>query len=84
MAVRSVAKGVMKDHLIVVANNMTCTGDLNGFNTAGYKAMFRSLKIQVPFTEATLYVSNIPFFCDFNFFRPIYILTQWKPMLSNC
>ncbi|KAJ1698283.1 hypothetical protein LUZ63_006795 [Rhynchospora breviuscula] len=55
MAIRGVAKGVMKDHLIVVANNMTCTGNLNGFNTAGYKAMFRLLKIQVPFTEATLY-----------------------------
>ncbi|XP_078175644.1 DNA-directed RNA polymerase V subunit 1-like isoform X2 [Carex rostrata] len=55
IAVRGVAKGVMKDHLIVVANNMACTGNLNGFNIAGYKAMFRSLKIQVPFTEATLY-----------------------------
>ncbi|KAJ3708734.1 hypothetical protein LUZ61_012439 [Rhynchospora tenuis] len=55
MAIRGVAKGVMKDHLIVVANNMTCTGNLNGFNTAGYKAMFQSLKFQVPFTEATLY-----------------------------
>ncbi|KAJ3696209.1 hypothetical protein LUZ60_001586 [Juncus effusus] len=55
MAVKGVAKGVLKEHLIIVANSMTCTGNLNGFNTSGYKAMFRSLKIQVPFTEATLY-----------------------------
>ncbi|XP_078148632.1 DNA-directed RNA polymerase V subunit 1-like [Carex rostrata] len=55
IAVSGVAKGVMKDHLIVVANNMTFTGNLNGFNIAGYKTMLQSLKIQVPFTEATLY-----------------------------
>ncbi|KAL5213175.1 hypothetical protein ABZP36_024022 [Zizania latifolia] len=52
--VRMVAKGVLKDHLVLVANSMTCTGNLNGFNTGGYKATFRSLKVQVPFTESTL------------------------------
>ncbi|KAG1358867.1 DNA-directed RNA polymerase V subunit 1 [Cocos nucifera] len=53
-SITKVAKGVLKDHLILVANSMTCTGNLIGFNTAGYKALFRSLKVQVPFTEATL------------------------------
>lgn len=54
-AVKMVAKGVLKDHLILVANSMTCTGNLIGFNTSGYKATFRSLKVQVPFTESTLF-----------------------------
>ncbi|CAN6277580.1 unnamed protein product [Urochloa humidicola] len=53
--VKMVSKGVLKDHLILVANSMTCTGDLIGFNTGGYKATFRSLKVQVPFTESTLF-----------------------------
>lgn len=52
-----VAKDVLKDHLVLVANSMTFTGNLNGFNNAGYKATFRSLKVQVPFTESTLIVS---------------------------
>ncbi|XP_006646896.1 DNA-directed RNA polymerase V subunit 1 [Oryza brachyantha] len=52
--VRMVAKDVLKDHLVLVANSMTFTGNLNGFNTAGYKTTFRSLKVQVPFTESTL------------------------------
>ncbi|AQK60576.1 DNA-directed RNA polymerase V subunit 1 [Zea mays] len=53
--VKMVNKGVLKDHLILVANSMTCTGNLIGFNIAGYKATFRSLKVQVPFTESTLF-----------------------------
>ncbi|KAG2648561.1 DNA-directed RNA polymerase V subunit 1-like [Panicum virgatum] len=53
--VKMVAKGVLKDHLILVANSMTCTGNLYGFNTGGYKATFRSLKVQVPFTVSTLF-----------------------------
>ncbi|KAM0861018.1 hypothetical protein ACQ4PT_046172 [Festuca glaucescens] len=52
---KTVAKGILKDHLVLVANSMTCTGNLNGFNNAGYKATFRSLKVQVPFTESTLF-----------------------------
>ncbi|XP_062224054.1 DNA-directed RNA polymerase V subunit 1-like [Phragmites australis] len=53
--IKMVSKNVLKDHLILVANSMTCTGNLNGFNTGGYKATFRSLKVQVPFTESTLF-----------------------------
>ncbi|KAF8776332.1 hypothetical protein HU200_003555 [Digitaria exilis] len=53
--VKMVSKGVLKDHLILVSNSMTCTGNLIGFNTSGYKATFRSLKVQVPFTESTLF-----------------------------
>ncbi|KAJ4951041.1 hypothetical protein NE237_027873 [Protea cynaroides] len=54
-SVTMVAKGVLKEHLILVANSMTCTGNLIGFNRGGYKALFRSLNVQVPFTEATLF-----------------------------
>lgn len=53
--VKMVSRGVLKDHLILVSNSMTCTGNLNGFNTGGYKSTFRSLKVQVPFTESTLF-----------------------------
>jgi hypothetical protein len=51
---KTVAKGVLKDHLVPVARSLTCSGNLNGFNNAGYKVTFRSLKMQVPLTESTL------------------------------
>ncbi|WOL06512.1 DNA-directed RNA polymerase V subunit 1 isoform X1 [Canna indica] len=54
-SIRMVAKGVMKEHLLLVASSMTCSGNLIGFNTSGYKALFRSFKVQVPFTAATLF-----------------------------
>ncbi|XP_042474124.1 DNA-directed RNA polymerase V subunit 1-like [Zingiber officinale] len=54
-SIRMVSKGVMKEHLLLVANSITCTGNLVGFNTGGYKALFRSFKVQVPFTAATLF-----------------------------
>ncbi|RWW26786.1 hypothetical protein GW17_00008812 [Ensete ventricosum] len=56
-SIKMVSKGVMKEHLLLVANSMTCTGKLIGFNTGGYKALFRSFKVEVPFTTATLFVS---------------------------
>ena len=37
-----------------LANSMTCAGNLIGFNSGGYKALSRSLNIQVSFTKATL------------------------------
>ncbi|XBI44264.1 hypothetical protein VPH35_108919 [Triticum aestivum] len=49
----TVAKGILKDHLILVANSMTCTGNLNGFHKGGYNATLRSLKVQAPFTQST-------------------------------
>jgi DNA-directed RNA polymerase-5 subunit 1 len=52
---KTVAKGILKDHLVPVASNMTCSGNLNGFNNAGYKATFYPLKVQVPLTESTLF-----------------------------
>jgi DNA-directed RNA polymerase-5 subunit 1 len=52
---KTVAKGILKDHLEPVASNTTCSGNLNGFNNAGYKATFRPLKVQVPLTESTLF-----------------------------
>ncbi|XP_057977242.1 DNA-directed RNA polymerase V subunit 1 [Malania oleifera] len=54
-SVAMVAKGVLKEHLILLANSMTCAGNLVGFNVGGYKTLSRSLNIQVPFTEATLF-----------------------------
>lgn len=53
-SVMLVTKGVLKDHLVLLANSMTCAGNLIGFNIGGIKALSRSLDVQVPFTEATL------------------------------
>ena len=52
---KTVAKGILKDHLVPVASSTTCSSNLNGFNNAGYKATFRPLKVQVPLTESTLF-----------------------------
>jgi DNA-directed RNA polymerase-5 subunit 1 len=52
---KTVAKGILKDHLVPAASSTTCSGKLNGFNNAGYKATFRPLKVQVPLTEFTLF-----------------------------
>jgi DNA-directed RNA polymerase-5 subunit 1 len=52
---KTVAKGILKDHQVLVASSMTCSGNLNGFNNAVYKATFRPLKVQVPLTESTLF-----------------------------
>ena len=42
-------KEILKDHLILVADSMTYTSikKRKGFNNAGYKATFRSLKVQM-------------------------------------
>jgi DNA-directed RNA polymerase-5 subunit 1 len=52
---KTVAKGILKDHPVPVASNATCSGNLNGFNNAGYKATFHPLKVPVPLTESTLF-----------------------------
>jgi DNA-directed RNA polymerase-5 subunit 1 len=52
---KMVAKGILKDHLVPMASNTTCSGNLNGFNNAGYKATFHPLKVQVPLIESTLF-----------------------------
>jgi hypothetical protein len=52
---KTVAKGILKDHRVPVASSTTCSGNLNGFNNAGYKVTFRPLKVQVPLTESTLF-----------------------------
>ncbi|XP_019449371.1 PREDICTED: DNA-directed RNA polymerase V subunit 1-like isoform X1 [Lupinus angustifolius] len=54
-SVKMVAKGLLREHLILLASSMTCGGNLVGFNTGGYKALARQLNIQVPFTDATLF-----------------------------
>ena len=45
----------LKDHLMSLANSMTCVGNLIDFNSGGYKALSHSLNIQVSFTETTLF-----------------------------
>jgi DNA-directed RNA polymerase-5 subunit 1 len=52
---KMVAKGILKDHLLLVADGMMSTGIKKRFNNAGYKATFRPLKVQVPLTESTLF-----------------------------
>jgi DNA-directed RNA polymerase-5 subunit 1 len=52
---KTVAKGILKDHLVPVASSTTCSSNLNGFDNAGYKVTFRPLKVQVPLTESTLF-----------------------------
>ncbi|XP_074284698.1 DNA-directed RNA polymerase V subunit 1 [Silene latifolia] len=54
-SVTLVTRGVLKEHLILLASSMTCSGNLVGFNISGIKALCRALSAQVPFTEATLY-----------------------------
>jgi len=63
--VTSVTKGVLKEHLLLLASSMTCAGNLIGFNMSGIKALYRALSVQVPFTEATLYVRNASMLCLF-------------------
>jgi DNA-directed RNA polymerase-5 subunit 1 len=52
---KMVAKGILKYHLVLVADSMMSTSIKKRFNNAGYKATFRPLKVQVPLTESTLF-----------------------------
>jgi DNA-directed RNA polymerase-5 subunit 1 len=52
---KTVAKGILKDHLVLVADSTMSTGIKKRFNNASYKATFRPLKVQVPLTESTLF-----------------------------
>jgi DNA-directed RNA polymerase-5 subunit 1 len=52
---KTVAKGILKDHLVLVADSMMNTDIKKRFNNAGYKATFRPLKVQVRLTESTLF-----------------------------
>jgi hypothetical protein len=52
---KTVTKGILKDHLVPVASSTTCSGNLKGFNNADYKATSCPLKVQVPLTESTLF-----------------------------
>ena len=55
-SVSAVSKGVLKEHLLLLANSMSYSGTLVGFNAGGYKALSKSMNVQVPFTEAMLVV----------------------------
>jgi hypothetical protein len=52
---KTIAKGILKDHLVLVTDSMMNIGIKKGFNNASYKATFRPLKMQVPLTESTLF-----------------------------
>jgi DNA-directed RNA polymerase-5 subunit 1 len=52
---KMVAKGILKDHLVLVVDSMMNTSIKKRFNNAGYKATFRPLKVQVPLIESTLF-----------------------------
>ncbi|KAM0054761.1 putative DNA-directed RNA polymerase [Helianthus debilis subsp. tardiflorus] len=54
-SVSMVTKGMLKEHLLLLASSMTCAGFLVGFNVAGIKALNKTLNFQVPFSEATVY-----------------------------
>jgi hypothetical protein len=55
MTMKMVMKGILKDHLVLVADSMMSTGIKKRFNNAGYKVTSRPLKVQVPLTESTLF-----------------------------
>jgi DNA-directed RNA polymerase-5 subunit 1 len=52
---KTVAKGILKDHLLLLADSMMNTGIKKRSNNADYKATFRPLKVQVPLIESTLF-----------------------------
>ncbi|PWA83620.1 nuclear RNA polymerase D1B [Artemisia annua] len=52
-SVSMVTKGMLKEHLLLLASSMTCAGILVGFNQAGIKALSKALNFQAPFSEAT-------------------------------
>ncbi|XP_042062727.1 DNA-directed RNA polymerase V subunit 1-like [Salvia splendens] len=54
-SVTMVTKGVLKDHLVLLGNSMTCAGTMIGFNAGGIKSLSKSLGVQVPFMNATLF-----------------------------
>jgi hypothetical protein len=70
---KTVAKGILKDHLVLVADSMMNTSIKKRFNNAGYKATFHPLKVQVPPTESTLFT---PMKCMRSLQRDA-ILTHW-------
>ena len=82
-AVGMVTKSVLMEHLITVASSMTCTGSLHGFNRSGYEATFQSLKVQAPFTKATLSVSVVHFFLVPYFGAPVPIANHNTKMRKH-
>jgi DNA-directed RNA polymerase-5 subunit 1 len=52
---KMVAKGILKDHLVLVTDSKMSTGIKKRFNNAGYKTTFHPLKVQVPLIESTLF-----------------------------
>jgi hypothetical protein len=52
---KMVVEGILKYHLVLVADSTMSIGIKERFNNAGYKATFHPLEVQVPLTESTLF-----------------------------
>ena len=68
-------------------NSMTCAGNLIGFNSCSYKVLSRSLNIQVPFTEATLFTPRRCFEravekCYDDFLSSIVVSRSWDKYVA--
>ena len=48
-------RDMLLENFMLLANSVTCVGNLIRFNSGGYKVLSRSLNIQVPFTRTTLF-----------------------------
>nr|GEZ78814.1 DNA-directed RNA polymerase V subunit 1 [Tanacetum cinerariifolium] len=57
-SVSAVTKGIMKEHLLLLATIMICAGMLVGFNQAGIKALSNALNCQALFSEATFFYAT--------------------------
>ena len=73
---------LFKKHLMSLANSMTYARNLIGFNSDCYKALSRSLNIQVSFTETTLFTPRRCFEkanekCYDNFLSSIVASCSW-------
>ncbi|KAH9305391.1 hypothetical protein KI387_009795, partial [Taxus chinensis] len=56
VALEMVGKNVFKEHLLLVSDCIAYTGNIIGFNPAGYRDFYQFMDFPVPFTEGTLKV----------------------------
>ncbi|XP_057854587.2 DNA-directed RNA polymerase V subunit 1 [Cryptomeria japonica] len=56
VALEMVGKNVFKEHLLLLSDCITYTGNIIGFNPAGYRDFYHFMDFPVPFTEGTLKV----------------------------
>jgi DNA-directed RNA polymerase-5 subunit 1 len=73
MTKKMVAKGILKDHLVLEADSIMSTSIKKRFNNAGYKVTFHPLKVQELLIESTLFT---PMKCMRRLQRDV-ILIHW-------